>query len=76
VVSVDETRISTPEEMGYLIRQRRRALKFSQETLASVSGVPQPNLSNIERGKSVATLDTYLRLFSALGIDLYGVPRS
>ncbi|WP_420731062.1 helix-turn-helix domain-containing protein [Hwanghaeella sp. 1Z406] len=62
--------------MGTVIHRRRRALKLSQATLSSISGVAQPNLSNIERGKSSATLDTYLRLLTALGIDLYGIPRS
>jgi HTH-type transcriptional regulator/antitoxin HipB len=75
-MSAEETRISSAKDMGNIIHKRRRALKISQETLACVSGVPQPNLSNIERGKSTATLDTYLRLMSALGIDLFGTPRS
>jgi HTH-type transcriptional regulator / antitoxin HipB len=76
MIKSSDQRISTPAEMGTVIHQRRRALKLSQATLSSISGVAQPNLSNIERGKSSATLDTYLRLLTALGIDLYGIPRS
>jgi transcriptional regulator with XRE-family HTH domain len=76
MIKSPDQRISTLAEMGTVIHRRRRALKLSQATLSSISGVAQPNLSNIERGKSSATLDTYLRLLTALGIDLYGIPRS
>jgi transcriptional regulator with XRE-family HTH domain len=46
-----------------------------QANLASLSGVAQPNLSKIERGQTPATLETYLRILGALGIDLHGVIR-
>ncbi|WP_175610468.1 helix-turn-helix domain-containing protein [Rhodobacter aestuarii] len=68
--------ISSAQDAGKLIQERRRALKMSQEVLSSLTGVAQPNLSKIERGGSSATLDTYLRLFAALGIDLRGEARS
>ncbi|WP_138473283.1 helix-turn-helix domain-containing protein [Poseidonocella sp. HB161398] len=69
-------KIGTHEELGELLRSRRRALKMSQTDLASLTGVDQGNLSKIERGQLPATLDTYFRLMSALGIDLYAELRS
>jgi transcriptional regulator with XRE-family HTH domain len=67
--------IQSPMDLGSLIQKRRRALKMSQETLASLTGIAQPNLSNIERGQTTATIETYLRLLTSLGIDLYGEVR-
>lgn len=67
--------VSSPEDIGRLIQQRRKSLKMSQQTLASLTGVAQPNLSKIERGKMVALLDTYLRLLAAIGVDLYAEAR-
>jgi HTH-type transcriptional regulator / antitoxin HipB len=69
-------RITTPNDLGTLIRERREAIALKQGDLASVAGVDQGNLSKIERGNSVATLETYLRLCSALGIDILAEPRT
>lgn len=69
-------RITTPSELGTLIRDRREAVGLKQGDLASISGVDQGNLSKIERGNSVATLETYLRLCAALGIDILAEPRT
>jgi HTH-type transcriptional regulator/antitoxin HipB len=68
-------RIQSPEDMGRLIRDRRRELGLTQEVLYLLTGVTQAKLSKIERGQSAASLDTYLRIFNGLGIDLLGVPR-
>lgn len=67
--------IDSPDAFGALIKTRRRHLGMSQQILASVCGIPQPNLSKIENGRSVANLETCLRLCSTLGIDLVGVIR-
>jgi HTH-type transcriptional regulator / antitoxin HipB len=67
--------ITSVEVMGKLLRLRRQALKISQQDLASLTGVDQSNLSRIEHGKIPATLETYLRLLNALGVDLQGVVR-
>lgn len=68
-------KISTASDIGSLVRRRRKALALNQADLASLSGIAQPNLSKIERGQTPATLETYLRILSALGVDLFGVPR-
>lgn len=71
-----ELQIHSATELGNLIRTRREALAIKQGDLASSAGVDQGNLSKIERGTAKATLDTYLRLCSALGIDLLAEPRA
>ncbi|VDC33918.1 helix-turn-helix domain-containing protein [Pseudogemmobacter humi] len=68
-------RLESADQLGGLIRQRREALKLRQGELASISGVDQGNLSKIERGCARARFETYLRLCSALGIDLMAEAR-
>lgn len=69
-------RITGAADLGTAIRDARRAQKMDQATLADLTGVTQPKISQIERGKQTATIDTYLRLLSELGVDLETVERS
>ncbi|MEC9267048.1 helix-turn-helix domain-containing protein [Pacificispira sp.] len=71
----DHHRIDSAEAFGALMKTRRKAQGISQAMLASITGIPQPNLSKIENGRSVATLETCLRLCATLGIDLVGISR-
>jgi transcriptional regulator with XRE-family HTH domain len=68
--------INSPDDIAVLIKTRRKALCLSQDQLSSLTGIPQPNLSKIERGESAATIQTYLTLFASLGIDFYGAFRT
>lgn len=70
-----EMRITLEAELGQVVRDRRNAVGMTQEDLASLTGIPQANLSKIERGASTARFDTYLRLCQALGIDLHAEGR-
>ncbi len=63
-------KITAEADLGQAIRDRRNVVGMTQEDLASVTGIPQANLSKIERGAVTAKFDTYLRLCQALGIDL------
>lgn len=68
--------IANPTELGTFLRTRREMLAIMQGDLASIAGVDQGNLSKIERGTAKATLETYLRLCKALGVDLIAEPRA
>ncbi|MBC7462628.1 MAG: helix-turn-helix transcriptional regulator [Thermoleophilia bacterium] len=46
---------------------RRRALGMSQAALSAACGVPQADISRIERGQANPTLATVERLVNALG---------
>lgn len=67
--------IKTPSELGQLLRARRIETGISQSMMASLTGVDQGNLSKIERGAAKATLETYLRICAALGVDLVAIAR-
>ena len=47
-----------------------RALRMKQDDLAAHANVDQGNRSKIERGKMPATIETHLKLLSALEINL------
>jgi transcriptional regulator with XRE-family HTH domain len=68
--------VGSSTDLGRFIRSRREALGILQGDLASSAGIYPANLSKIERGTATATLDTYLRLCKALGIDLLAEPRA
>ncbi len=68
--------VSSSTDLGRFIRSRRETLGILQGDLASSAGIYPANLSKIERGTARATLDTYLRLCKALGIDLLAEPRA
>ena len=67
--------IETAKDLAEVIRKRRLELKIQQGELAEITGIPQSNLSRIERGQISATLETYLKIMSALGIDLIAETR-
>jgi len=69
-------KIQTATDLGVLIRTRRESLAIKQGDLASIAGIDQGNLSKLERGNAKATLETYLRLCKALGIDILAEPRA
>jgi len=52
-----------------LLIERRHALHWTQKQLAVHSGIGQAEISNIERGRTSPTLDTFPRLVMALDLD-------
>jgi transcriptional regulator with XRE-family HTH domain len=55
---------------GAFIRQVRESRAISQETLAEVVGISQPNLSAYERDRRTPTADTLNRILVACGYEL------
>jgi DNA-binding XRE family transcriptional regulator len=49
--------------------ERRHALHWTQKQLSAHSGIGQAEISKIERGRKSPTLDTYIRLVTALDLD-------
>ena len=63
-------RIRTPIDLGALIRERRRALRLDQKTLADKVGVSRQWIVDIEKGKPRAEVALVLRTAEALNIAL------
>ena len=64
----DET-VFEMQQIGARIREERQIQKMSQATLAELSNVSLPMISNIENGKSVMLLDTFLKIIDALHVS-------
>jgi len=52
------------------IKERRKVLAISQETLAEISGVGLRTLKQFESGKGNPTLETLHKLCDALGLEI------
>jgi HTH-type transcriptional regulator/antitoxin HipB len=63
-------RVSTPQELGLLVRERRHELRLSQAELARRAGVGRPWLVAVERGHVRAELGKLLSLLAELGLSL------
>ena len=60
---------------GTLLRQARRAAGLTQRELAARSGVAQPAIARLERGRASARFETLDRLLRACGKALEIVDR-
>jgi transcriptional regulator with XRE-family HTH domain len=58
------------EELIKILKDRREALKVTQEHLAELSGVGLRTLKAIETGNGNPTIDTLTKLAEVLGMEL------
>jgi HTH-type transcriptional regulator/antitoxin HipB len=62
--------VRTPEELGQLIRERRRELGLDQRSLAERVGVSRLWIIEFEKGKPRAEIGLVLRTLNALELSL------
>ena len=62
--------ITTPEQLGRLIRAKRKSERLRQDDTAGAIGMSDVSLGQLERGAPGARLDKTLRVLHALGIEL------
>jgi len=60
----------TTQELGALIRNRRKQLGLNQSELALASGTGRRFISDLENGKDGCELGKTLRVLSGLGMGL------
>lgn len=63
-------KVTTPHELGALIREARKRAGLTLAECAGVNGVGIRFLSELERGKETAKLGLALRVAASLGIRL------
>jgi len=63
------TKLHSPADFGFVLRQARLDRGLSQEQLAALIGVPQSTVSEIESGKSTIHLRRLLSLARATGVE-------
>ena len=69
-------KISTPEELGRIIRFKRKEIGVRQEIAAGMTGVGTKFLSQLENGKETAELGKTLQVLRKIGLEIYIFPRS
>lgn len=63
-------RVTTPTDMGFVVKDRRRALGLTQAELASAAAVGRTWIIDLEAGHPRAELGLVLRVMAALGLSL------
>ena len=69
-------RIANPEQLGGVIRLKRKEIGIRQEVAAGMTGVGTKFLSQLENGKETAELGKTLQVLQKMGLELYVFPRS
>lgn len=64
------TRITSPQQLGLLIRATRKSQKIRLDDLAGSAGVGHVFAREVERGKPTVQLGRMMRLLAELGIEL------
>lgn len=71
----DSEDLDSPAAVGAAIRARRRAVGLTQRELADAAGTSIGLVSELERGKANARLESVLKLTTELGLELRIRPR-
>ncbi len=58
------------QEIGKLVRERRRILDIDQKTAAELSGVSVHTISDIESGRGNPSVKVLAAILDALGLEL------
>lgn len=69
-IFAQKSNIMHQEELIKTLKERREALKVTQEHLAELSGVGLRTLKAIETGKGNPTIETLNKLSEVLGLEL------
>jgi len=65
----------TPEQLGQVLRNRRKLAKITQQDLADLSGLAVHTLSDLESGKGNPTLEVLSKVCAVLGLEIQIGPR-
>lgn len=63
-------RITSSEDFGKTLKERRKSLGYTQAYLAEFTGFSTSFISNLENGKETAELGKAIFLMNLLGLDL------
>ena len=63
------------ENIGAVIRTRRKHLGMTQQDVAEIAGVQRQTISRVESGNGTVAVSTLARVAIAVGLDLGVKPR-
>ena len=58
------------ENLGNIIKERRKALSITQRELAALSGIGINTLTKIERGEANPSLQVITNILNTLGLEM------
>jgi y4mF family transcriptional regulator len=64
------TRVTSPKDLGAIVRAVRREAGLDQATAAGLAGVGTRFLGDVERGKPTLRLGLVLQVLERLGLEL------
>jgi transcriptional regulator with XRE-family HTH domain len=67
---IPPTKILSAADFGASIREKRKALGYTQSLVAAYSGCGVMFISNLERGKPTAEIEKAITVLNTLGLDL------
>ena len=56
--------------IGLKIKERRKILQISQDTLCSIAEISQHTLSDVENGRGNPSLSNFIKILDVLGLEL------
>ncbi len=68
-------KISSIDQVGKLLRQRRKEQNLTQGEVSEISTLSVRFLSELERGKETAEIGKVFEYLQQAGLDLYVIPR-
>lgn len=69
-IKISPVVIRSYDHLGSTIRRIRKLRGISQGQLAKDAGLTQTTISNLERAKSSAEIETLILIFAALSLDM------
>jgi len=69
-------KISSSQDIGRIIKLKRKEVGIKQDVAAGISGVGTKFLSQLENGKETAELGKTLQVLRKMGLDVFIYPRS
>jgi len=63
-------KVYSAKDFGRVVRERRKALKYTQKALSEFTGYSISFISDLENGKATIEFEKALKLANLLGLDL------
>lgn len=69
-VSIASVQAKTKKSVMEEFKNTRKNIKMTQVELSEITGIPQPNITRFESGKSNPTLEMMVKMAAAMGMEI------